>query len=54
MVGGMSYEFMPFMRATAEALTKAIPDAQLRILEGQRHDVDVTVLAPVLEAFFKN
>lgn len=54
MVGGMSYEFMPFMKATADALTKAIPDAQHRILEGQRHNVDVNVLASALEAFFKN
>lgn len=53
-VGGVSYEFMPFMRATAEALTKAIPGAQYRILEGQRHDVDVKVLTPMLEEFFKN
>jgi pimeloyl-ACP methyl ester carboxylesterase len=53
MGGSASYEFMPFMRATAETLTNAIPNAQHRILEGQRHDVDAKVLAPVLAEFFK-
>jgi pimeloyl-ACP methyl ester carboxylesterase len=51
--GGASYEVMPFMRATALALAEAIPGAQHRILEGQRHDVDSKVLAPVLVEFFK-
>ena len=40
MDGGASYEIMPFMRATAETLTKAIPHAQHQILEGQQHNVD--------------
>jgi pimeloyl-ACP methyl ester carboxylesterase len=52
MDGGASYEMMPFMRATAEALTKAIPQAKHQILEGQQHDVDAKVVAPVLAAFF--
>jgi pimeloyl-ACP methyl ester carboxylesterase len=52
MDGGASYEFMPFMRETAAALAKAIPNAQHRTLEGQRHDVSVDVLAPVLVEFF--
>lgn len=42
----------PFMLATAKALANAIPHAQLRTLEGQRHDVDSKVLAPVLVEFF--
>ncbi len=42
----------PWMRETAEALAKAIPDGQARILEGQGHDVSPTVLAPVLVEFF--
>ena len=42
----------PFMLDTAKALAKAIPHAQLRTLEGQRHDVDSKVLAPVLVEFF--
>jgi pimeloyl-ACP methyl ester carboxylesterase len=37
---------------TAQALCKAIPDAKLRIIEGQTHAVDVDVLAPVLVEFF--
>ncbi|MBF6591201.1 MAG: alpha/beta hydrolase [Ktedonobacterales bacterium] len=52
MDGGANYEIMPFMRASAEALSKAIPHAQHRTLEGQRHNVDAKVLAPVLAAFF--
>jgi pimeloyl-ACP methyl ester carboxylesterase len=44
---------IPFMLDTAMALAKAIPHAQHRTLEGQRHDVDLKVLAPVLMEFFK-
>jgi pimeloyl-ACP methyl ester carboxylesterase len=42
----------PWMRQTAETLAAALPDAQVRILEGQGHDVDPGVLAPVLAEFF--
>jgi len=42
----------PFMRVTAETLSKAMPRAQLRTLDGQAHDVDHAVLAPVLAEFF--
>lgn len=52
MDGGASYEMMPFMRATAETLARAIPHAERRTLDGQRHDVDAKALAPVLTAFF--
>jgi pimeloyl-ACP methyl ester carboxylesterase len=52
MDGGASKEFMPFMHVTAEQLTKAIPAAQHQTLEGQGHDVDEKVLAPVLLEFF--
>jgi hypothetical protein len=52
MDGSASYEVMPFMRASALALTEAIPHAQHQVLEGQRHDVDSKVLAPVLLEFF--
>jgi hypothetical protein len=41
------------MEKTAEALAKAIPQAQHRILEGQTHDVNLEVLAPVLVEFFQ-
>jgi pimeloyl-ACP methyl ester carboxylesterase len=52
MDGGASYEVMPFMRASALALSEAIPHARHRTLEGQRHDVDSKVIAPVLVEFF--
>ncbi len=42
------------MGETAKALAKAIPHAQHRTLEGQRHDVAMDVLAPVLAEFFKD
>jgi len=42
----------PFMYDTAQALSKAIPNAQLRTLEGQTHDVALEALAPVLVDFF--
>lgn len=51
MNGGASF---PFMYDTAQALSKAIPKAQLRTLEGQTHDVDSNVLAPVLVEFFSD
>ena len=50
MNGGASF---PFMYDIAQALSKAMPNAQLRTLEGQRHDVNAEVLAPVLVEFFK-
>jgi pimeloyl-ACP methyl ester carboxylesterase len=43
----------PWMRQTAETLAAALPDGQVRLLEGQGHDVDPGVLAPVLREFFK-
>jgi pimeloyl-ACP methyl ester carboxylesterase len=42
----------PWMRQTAETLAAALPDGQVRLLEGQGHDVDPGVLAPVLREFF--
>ena len=52
MDGGASLEAMPFMRPTADKLAKAIPNAQRRTVEGQAHDVDAKVLAPILVKFF--
>jgi pimeloyl-ACP methyl ester carboxylesterase len=43
----------PFMRETAQALADAIPNGQVRFLDGQGHNVDPTVLAPVLMEFFR-
>jgi pimeloyl-ACP methyl ester carboxylesterase len=51
MDGGANEAIMPFMRATAEALTTAIPQAEHQILPGQTHEVDPKVVAPVLTAF---
>jgi pimeloyl-ACP methyl ester carboxylesterase len=42
----------PFMHETADALAKALPHGETRSLEGQEHNVDPTVLAPVLKEFF--
>jgi hypothetical protein len=36
-----------------QVLTNAIPNAHPRVIEGQGHDVDIQVLAPVLTAFFQ-
>jgi pimeloyl-ACP methyl ester carboxylesterase len=51
MSGGASY---PFMRETARTLSQAIPRAELQTLEAQTHDVNLSVLAPVLLEFFSN
>ena len=48
MDGALSLEHMPFMRASAEALAAALPHARRLILEGQHHEVDTNVLAPIL------
>ncbi len=45
---------MPWMRDTAKALTSVIPGAQSRYLDGQGHNVDAQVLAPVLAEFFNS
>jgi pimeloyl-ACP methyl ester carboxylesterase len=43
----------PFMLETAEVLAKAIPGSETRTLKDQRHDVDPTVLGPVISEFLK-
>jgi pimeloyl-ACP methyl ester carboxylesterase len=43
----------PFMRETATALADALPNGEVRLLDGQGHNVDPAVLAPVLVEFFK-
>jgi pimeloyl-ACP methyl ester carboxylesterase len=43
---------MPFMRETAQALADALPSGSVRFLDGQGHNVDNSVLAPVLKDFF--
>jgi pimeloyl-ACP methyl ester carboxylesterase len=52
MDGGANLTYMPFMHETATLLAKTIPHAQQRTLEGQTHDVNLEVLAPVLVEFF--
>jgi hypothetical protein len=44
----------PFFHTAALALVSAIPHAQLRSLDGQTHNVDMQVLAPVLGEFFQD
>ena len=46
--GGASF---PFMHETARALATAIPNGEVRTLEGQTHNVAPEVLAPVLKEF---
>jgi pimeloyl-ACP methyl ester carboxylesterase len=48
-VGGVSEPF--FQRSTRE-LAELLPNAEHRVLEGQSHDVDAAVLAPLLAEFF--
>ena len=50
MDGGASF---PFMHTTAMTLANAMPNAQQRTLEGQTHEVQSDVIAPVLIDFFK-
>ncbi len=42
----------PFMIPTARAQSRAMPQGQLRVLEGQPHNADPCALAPVLAEFF--
>ena len=42
----------PFMYDSAKIIANAVPNGQLRTLKGQRHDVSLEVLAPVLIEFF--
>ena len=40
-----------FMRGAAQALADVLPSGEVRILEGQTHDIEPSVLGPVLQAF---
>ena len=51
MHGGAGY---PFMKQTALALSRAIPNTEFRTLEGQTHAVVSEVIAPVFTGFFKS
>jgi pimeloyl-ACP methyl ester carboxylesterase len=52
MDGAASAGPMPFMRATADKLGRAIPGAQRQVVPGQAHDVSAKALAPILLKFF--
>ena len=45
---------LPFMPDAARVLSQALPQGQLRTLEGQTHEVNPGVLAPVLVEFFSS
>ncbi len=47
--GGSSFGFM---RDTAEALAKVLPDGRTALIEGQEHNIAPEAIAPVLKAFF--
>lgn len=47
--GGASF---PFMHETAKALANALPNGEVRTLEGQSHDVAPQMIAPALKEFF--
>ncbi|HEU0289003.1 MAG TPA: hypothetical protein VFR22_18280, partial [Nocardioidaceae bacterium] len=40
------------LQQAAKATAQALPAAEFRLLDGQTHDVDPDVLAPVLVEFF--
>jgi pimeloyl-ACP methyl ester carboxylesterase len=54
MDGSESLGPMPFMRATADALGAAIPNATRRIVEGQGHQASADAIAPILLEFFRD
>jgi hypothetical protein len=41
----------PWLGNAAQGLVDVLPEARRRTIEGQTHDVDPTLLAPVLEEF---
>jgi pimeloyl-ACP methyl ester carboxylesterase len=49
LVGAASFDFFG---PTAKAIADALPTAEVQTLEGQEHNVDPTVLGPVLAEFF--
>lgn len=43
----------PFFHAAAQALLAVMPNAKIKSLDGQTHNVDPQLMAPVLTEFFK-
>ena len=54
MDGGDNRELMPFMRASADKIAKAIPNASRSTLEGQGHNPAPAAFAPVALDFLKS
>jgi pimeloyl-ACP methyl ester carboxylesterase len=50
----MNGTVIPFMGIAAKEIADAIPNAKHRTLEGEGHDVNLEVLAPVLVEFFND
>jgi pimeloyl-ACP methyl ester carboxylesterase len=44
---------VPFMRETADAIARAVANGRSMALEGQTHDLDASVLGPILVGFFQ-
>jgi pimeloyl-ACP methyl ester carboxylesterase len=51
MDGGANRETMPFMRASADRIAGAIPNARRRTIEGEGHNVSPDAIVPVLVEF---
>jgi len=51
MDGGANRETMPFMRASADRIAQAIPNARRRTIEGQGHNASPAAVAPALIEF---
>ncbi len=54
MDGGASMQTMPFMKKSADKLAQAMPNSKRLTVDGQSHDADWKVLAPILLEFFTN
>ncbi len=50
LAGSKSFQTAPDIMTS---FTRAIPQAESRLLEGQTHSVEAAVLAPILESFFR-
>ena len=50
----MNGTVIPFMVVGAQQIASAVPGAEHRTLEGEGHDVNLEVLAPVLIEFFRD
>ena len=49
--GGASF---PWFDVSTRQLADALPNARRKVLDGQQHNVDANVIAPVLVEFFRN